>query len=357
MTRECDAVTATDTRSARTRQTFASIIDQSGPKNSRTLQKSSGDSTLARRQRIWNLPAGAKHAPRSIPRMAGRRNTSDLETSERSAWYTVFWGHTFTDWTQIEPPYRNGEGAIQALKLDWNRFQSESLLNCFQGRGSGSARNNPRRFPSRRTSWGHFSRSITTTGRKELDIVSWDSYPPQGSPPETCRVHPRTDARPQSEGQPFLLMEQSPSQQNWQPYNTVKMPSELRLQSFQAMAHGADSVMYFPVAARTRRDREAARRRFWSTRAERIRASFSEVSAARRRAENNSARKRWADGFPRKLRCCFRGRTGGDSRRRAARRAIWTTSKSAEAGSRLSGPSAYRWRFSPQTPTSQRLSI
>ncbi|WP_309712033.1 beta-galactosidase, partial [Armatimonas sp.] len=47
-------------------------------------------------------------------------------------WSTSFWGHTFTDLAQVEPPYRNGEGAIQALKLDWQRFQSESLLNCYR---------------------------------------------------------------------------------------------------------------------------------------------------------------------------------------------------------------------------------
>ena len=40
-------------------------------------------------------------------------------------------------------------------------------------------------------------------------------------------------------------MEQSPSQQNWQPYNWLKPPGLLRLQSFQAVAQGADSVMYF----------------------------------------------------------------------------------------------------------------
>ncbi len=42
-----------------------------------------------------------------------------------------------------------------------------------------------------------------------------------------------------------MLMEQTPSQQNWQPYNSLKRPGILRLWSYQAMAHGADTVMYF----------------------------------------------------------------------------------------------------------------
>jgi beta-galactosidase len=40
-------------------------------------------------------------------------------------------------------------------------------------------------------------------------------------------------------------MEQSPSQQNWQPYNWLKAPGLLRIQSLQAVAQGAESVMYF----------------------------------------------------------------------------------------------------------------
>jgi beta-galactosidase len=49
------------------------------------------------------------------------------------------------------------------------------------------------------------------------------------------------------DGQPFMLMEQTPSQQNWQAYNSLKRPGVLRLWSHQAVAHGADAVMYFQM--------------------------------------------------------------------------------------------------------------
>jgi beta-galactosidase len=42
-------------------------------------------------------------------------------------------------------------------------------------------------------------------------------------------------------------MEQSPNQQNWQPYNKLKRPGEVRLLSYQALAHGADSVLFFQM--------------------------------------------------------------------------------------------------------------
>jgi beta-galactosidase len=40
-------------------------------------------------------------------------------------------------------------------------------------------------------------------------------------------------------------MEQTPSQTQWRAYNSLKRPGVLRQHSFQAVAHGADGVMYF----------------------------------------------------------------------------------------------------------------
>jgi beta-galactosidase len=44
-----------------------------------------------------------------------------------------------------------------------------------------------------------------------------------------------------------MLMEQTPSQQNWQPYNALKRPGVMRLWSWQAVARGADTVMFFQL--------------------------------------------------------------------------------------------------------------
>ena len=50
-----------------------------------------------------------------------------------------------------------------------------------------------------------------------------------------------------SNGQLFMLMEQTPSQQNWAPYNSFKRPGVIWLQSYQSIAHGADKVMFFEL--------------------------------------------------------------------------------------------------------------
>jgi len=158
-------------------------------------------------------------------------------------WYTSFWGHTYTDWSQIEPPYANGERSIQALQIDWRRFQSDSLLACCAAEAAVLREVTPG-VPITTNMMGPFSPLDYHKWAKVLDVVSWDNYPGPDSPPSDIAFN-HALMRGLKEGKPFLLMEQSPSQQNWQPYNRLKPPGQLRLQSFQAMAHGADSVMYF----------------------------------------------------------------------------------------------------------------
>jgi beta-galactosidase len=75
-------------------------------------------------------------------------------------------------------------------------------------------------------------------------MIAWDSYPAAGAPPE--QVAFRLDLmRGLKAGQSWLLMEQTPSQVQWRAYNPLKRPGEMRLQSYQAIAHGADSALFF----------------------------------------------------------------------------------------------------------------
>jgi beta-galactosidase len=46
-------------------------------------------------------------------------------------------------------------------------------------------------------------------------------------------------------GRPWLLMEQAPSQVNWRAQNVLKRPGQMRLWSLQAVARGAEGIMFF----------------------------------------------------------------------------------------------------------------
>jgi len=158
-------------------------------------------------------------------------------------WWTPFWSHTYTDWAQVEPPYEHGEQAIPALKVDFARFANESLLACFLNEAEVLREVTPD-VP---ITTNMMSTCYTTDYHKwapHVDVVSWDCYPSVGGDIAwTAFCHDlMRDLKP---GRPFLLMEQTPSSQNWQAVNALKRPGQMRLWSYMAVAHGADSVMYF----------------------------------------------------------------------------------------------------------------
>lgn len=85
---------------------------------------------------------------------------------------------------------------------------------------------------------------------KELDLVSWDSYPAWHGPESDWKVASYVSFvhdinRSMKGGRPFMLMESTPSVTNWQLVSKLKRPGMHVLSSLQAVAHGADSVQYF----------------------------------------------------------------------------------------------------------------
>ncbi|WP_416147402.1 beta-galactosidase [Salipaludibacillus sp. HK11] len=166
-------------------------------------------------------------------------------------WNTRFWGHTFYEWDEIVPPNalsEEGEGnvsAFQGISLDYRIFQSDSLLDCYKLEHDALKKHTPN-LPITTNLMGFYPELDYFKWGKEMDVVSWDSYPGIDTPvSQTAMTHDLM--RGLKSGQPFMLMEQTPSQQNWQPYNSLKRPGVMRLWSYQAVAHGADTVMFFQL--------------------------------------------------------------------------------------------------------------
>jgi beta-galactosidase len=167
-------------------------------------------------------------------------------------WMTPFWSHTFTSWEQIDLPGENGEQSMQGHVLDYQRFLSQSYLECYLNEAQILRAITPN-IPVTTNMLGVFKPIDFHQWASHIDIIAWDSYPePEQHPSDIALVH--DIMRGLKNGRPFLLMEQTPSQTQWQPYNPLKRPGMMRLQSYQAMAHGADGVMFF----QWRRSRGAA---------------------------------------------------------------------------------------------------
>jgi beta-galactosidase len=158
-------------------------------------------------------------------------------------WSTAFWSHTYTAWEQIIPPGPRTEVSVQGLTLDYRRFISDMYLECYRGEADILHEVTPG-TPVTTNFMGIYKPIDYFSWAPYLDVACWDSYPTLTTPPaEIAFAHDLT--RGVKAGQSWLLMEQTPSQTQWRPYNPLKRPGVLRLHSYQAVAHGADAVMYF----------------------------------------------------------------------------------------------------------------
>ena len=168
-----------------------------------------------------------------------------------AAWNSRFWSQYITDWDEIVVPnqlsvqWTERATANQPLTLDYSRFFTDAQIGLYELEA-----NEIRRMIPDAVITTNFMESYRPYDYRrwasKLDVVSWDSYPFPGVAPDRTAFN-HSMMRGLKDGQSFLLMEQTPSQTNWQPANSLKRPLVMRLQSWQALAHGADSIMFFQM--------------------------------------------------------------------------------------------------------------
>jgi len=182
-----------------------------------------------------------------------RRRHGTLEALN-AAWYTTFWSHVFTDWDEVEPPSALTEHwrgpdhtAFQGITLDYRRFMSDAMLANFVDEKAAIRESSPD-VPVTTNFMGMYRPIDYHRWAPHLDFVSWDNYPPEdASPAWTALAHDLM--RGLKDGQPFWLMEQTPSVTACRDVNPLKRPGVMRLWSWQAVAHGADAVLFFQMRA------------------------------------------------------------------------------------------------------------
>ncbi len=167
------------------------------------------------------------------------------------AWDTSFWGHTFYDWDEIVLPnmlsehFEPDRTTFQGISLDYRRFNSEGMLKCYQAEAAAIRSVVPDAKITTNL-MGFYKPLDYQMWAKSMDFISWDNYPANEDP--YSRIAMNYDLmRGIKGGQPFVLMEQTPSVTNWLAYNALKRPGVMRLWSYQAMAHGADAVLFFQM--------------------------------------------------------------------------------------------------------------
>lgn len=170
-----------------------------------------------------------------------------------AAWNTEFWGHTFYDWDEIVAPNNLSDGmnyrgvsktAFAGISIDYDRFLSDSLLENYKMERD-AIREYDKETPITTNLMGTYKGLDYFKWAREMDVISWDNYPAYDTPWSLTAM--RNDLMRGLKDAPFMLMEQTPSQQNWQAYNSLKRPGQMRAQSWQTVAHGADTIQFFQL--------------------------------------------------------------------------------------------------------------
>ncbi|GAA4807471.1 beta-galactosidase [Streptomyces ziwulingensis] len=161
-----------------------------------------------------------------------------------TAWGTAFWSQTYGDWEEILPARRTHYLKNPAQVLDFRRFTSDMLLECFTAERDIVRRHTPH-IPVTTNFMPLFFGQDGWRWAEEEDVVSVDLYPDPRDPLAAQRGALVQDlTRSQARG-PWALMEQATGAVTFRDVNHPKPRGLTRLWSLQAVARGADAVCYF----------------------------------------------------------------------------------------------------------------
>ncbi len=168
-----------------------------------------------------------------------------------ACWGTCFWSQIYTDWSQVPVPVQLIHGQHNpSLQLDFSRFISDVYVE-FQQLQVDALREicPPEQFITHNLmGFGYPTLNYFDLART-LDLVTWDNYP-SGFWVKTPEIVPAPLALGSAtmrglKKKNFWVMEQQSGQGAWDILPPLTRPGEIALWAYQAIAHGADAIVFF----------------------------------------------------------------------------------------------------------------
>lgn len=160
-------------------------------------------------------------------------------------WGTTLWGQCYSDWSQVHLPKPVRGSVNPARELDFARFNSNLQKELFVAEKHILLSATPD-VPVTTNFMQFFPLNDYHRWAPELDVVSFDSYPDPRRQDAFIRAAFNFDLmRSIGGGEPWYLLEQAANAVSQWSLNLVRQPGTARLGSYQALAHGADAIMFF----------------------------------------------------------------------------------------------------------------
>lgn len=164
-----------------------------------------------------------------------------------AAWATSVWSQRYDSFDEVIPPRAAPYHRNPHQDLDFRRFTSDELLSFYREQVAEIRRHDPAR-PITTNFMGFFGGVDYLSFADDVDFVADDAYPDPSPGASRALAHAALTQdlmRSIRGGAPWLLMESATSAVSWRAHNLTKSPARSRLESLQAVAHGADGVCFF----------------------------------------------------------------------------------------------------------------
>ncbi|MFC0187044.1 beta-galactosidase [Fictibacillus aquaticus] len=164
-------------------------------------------------------------------------------------WGTVFWSQTYTAWEQIPVPRKVYQEHNPSLLLDFDRFCADSYTS-YNKLQVDTLRAHIRKdqFITHNfvfTDLAQKQRDIA----KDLDFISFDNYPVWGGLPEPIKpaaiAFQHDLCLSTKDGKGYWVLEELSGAQGWSRIGYLPRPGHIKLWTYQAVARGAEAIVYF----------------------------------------------------------------------------------------------------------------
>ncbi|MDO9086911.1 MAG: beta-galactosidase [Anaerolineaceae bacterium] len=164
-------------------------------------------------------------------------------------WGTIFWSHVYTEWSQIPVPLAILRSQNPGLGLDYRRFMSDTYRDYQKFQIDIIRHYCPSHFVTHNLMGFGYNQLNYYDNTADLDVVTWDNYLrmqwDMRSYIDPAKAALNHDTMRGLKKKNFWVMEQQSGGGGWEYVAVTPKPGELRLWTYQSIAHGADGIVYF----------------------------------------------------------------------------------------------------------------